>query len=655
MSQSGVPNDPGAAEEPKRRFFSQKGSDQPGFSDPRIEAMLSASHRMMMERLEEGLEAIEETATSLMREVAGEIWKVAGGNPADFQSAILERLTKDGAVRGLIAHSDERFQSLDVRVARIEGGLDNVDRAAKLLGELMETGKGAGGSDALAYVALEPRLGSIEQALGDVSRVTQELDARLQKGDGFLEINEIRDRLNAVQEYLGALGNYLGDRDRALVDWLRKRTTRIGGPEGDRNVRGLLDDTEQRLKDSVALHVQALHERIERQAGVIAEALAQGLGTLKTLEAGALAREEAQAERLTQGLEALEAGALARVDGQAERLEAVATDVAARVEAMREASDAALERMATVMDQRLTDLTEQIWADGLAMRRDITEHAHDAGREVLHDMDDRLARMSELVSAALGWAVEQIHEHIERETLRSVEIGMADLVAMLDRRFENMDHSVLERVEKIDRVFKAGLGALEESFAERTGEAVDSAIQRTVAPAAAELAIAAQGVKAGIDDVAAMRTDLTYELTALRADIAASVTRSLDDRITQLARLIRSDNKALAERLEVVEQQAAAKEALRAVNELAAAIPGEISEALDERLALIGDLVRKETRSTAGVVAKVGGALADRIDRNTARIGQRFDREVESVVDQIGGTMANIATGLQRAAPRQGD
>ena len=71
MSQSGVPIDPGAAEEPKRKFFSQKGSDQPGFSDPRIEAMLSASHRLMMERLEEGLEAIEETATSLMREVAG--------------------------------------------------------------------------------------------------------------------------------------------------------------------------------------------------------------------------------------------------------------------------------------------------------------------------------------------------------------------------------------------------------------------------------------------------------------------------------------------------------------------------------------------------------------------------------------------------------
>jgi hypothetical protein len=119
--------------------------------------------------------------------------------------------------------------------------------------------------------------------------------------------------------------------------------------------------------------------------------------------------------------------------------------------------------------------------------------------------------------------------------------------------------------------------------------------------------------------------------------------------------MIRSDNRALADRLEVVEEQAAAKEAIRAVNELAAAIPGEINDALDQRLTLIGELIRRETRAHGEVVSKAAEAIADQIDRTAIRIGDRFDREVETVVDQIGGTMATLASGIQRAPGRNRD
>src|SRR5439155_24005699 len=173
--------------------------------------------------------------------------------------------------------------------------------------------------------------------------------------------------------------------------------------------------------------------------------------------------------------------------------------------------------------------------------------------------------------------------------------------------------SLGERLEAMDRRIEAGLTSLEESFAERSGAAMEAA------------------------------------LSTAKSEIIDATKGAIDERIAQLAMMIRSDNRALAERLEVVEQQAAAKEAIRAVNELAAALPGEINNALDERLALIGDLIRRETRSYCDVVIKATGALADRIDRTAERIGDRFDREVETVVDQIGGTMATIATGIQRA------
>jgi hypothetical protein len=188
-----------------------------------------------------------------------------------------------------------------------------------------------------------------------------------------------------------------------------------------------------------------------------------------------------------------------------------------------------------------------------------------------------------------------------------------DLDRSMMVQVDRTGQSLRERLEAMDRRLEAGLSALEESFADRAKEAVEEALSTT------------------------------------KSEVIDAVKEAIDERVAQLALMIRSDNRALAERLEVVEQQAAAKEAIRAVNELAAALPGEINDALDERLALIGDLIRRETRSYGDVVIKATGALADRIDRTAERIGDRFDRDVETVVDQIGGTMATIATGIQRA------
>jgi hypothetical protein len=513
---------------------------------------------MMMERLEEGLEAIEEAAGSLMRDIAAEVWKAGGGTPEDMQSHIVEVLSRDQAVRGLIAHSDDRFQSLDLRMARIEQSLGNVDRASALLGELMDTGQGAEGSDALGFLALEPRVGSIEHSLAE------------------------------IRSYLSQLGRYLNERDQAMTQWLQQRATAMASSAAGDSV---LAEAETRLRDDAALHAHALHERLEHQARTLGDLLA------------------AQSE-LTGRL----------IESQADRVGALAQ----QLEVVREATNTGLERMSTILEHRLTEVTEQVWADALALRRELLDQVGQPGVGASAEIDERLGRMTELVNAALGWTVDQIHDHVQRETLRSVEVAMADVLSALDRRFVDLDRSMMvqsdraakalgDRVESIDQRLEAGLTALEESFAERASDAVEQA------------------------------------LGAAKGEIIDAVKGAIDERVAQLATMIRSDNRALAERLEIVEQQAAAKEAIRAVNELAAALPGEINDALDERLALIGDLIKRETRSYGDVVIKATGALADRIDRTAERIGERFDREVETVVDQIGGTMATIATGIQRA------
>jgi hypothetical protein len=332
--------------------------------------------------------------------------------------------------------------------------------------------------------------------------------------------------------------------------------------------------------------------------------------------------------------------------------------VAEQIEAVRTSTESSLERTSTVLEQRLTELTEQTWTDQLALRRDLMELSSEFNREHLQELDERLGRVTELVNAALGWSVDQVHDHIQRETLRSVEIGMADLIAAIDRRFvdlnqavigriETMDRALTERADAIDGRISAGLGALEEAFAERAGDAVEAAVERRLAPATDDLARTATQLSMSAEAVASVRDDI-------KEDIIGALTRAFDDRTAQLARMIRSDNRALADRLEVVEEQAAAKEAIRAVNELAAAVPGEINDALDQRLTILAELIRRESRSYGEVVAKAAEALADRIDRTAVRIGDRFDREVETVVDQIGGTVATLASGIQRAPRARG-
>src|SRR5204862_2817597 len=113
---------------------------------------------------------------------------------------------------------------------------------------------------------------------------------------------------------------------------------------------------------------------------------------------------------------------------------------------------------------------------------------------IIRELDERLGRLIEMMSSALGWTVDQLEESIEREILRGVEIGMADLVAMMDRRFVDLERSIGDRVERMDQAMRAGLGALEASLVERSGEAIDEVITARLVPTAQELAGAAVGV-----------------------------------------------------------------------------------------------------------------------------------------------------------------
>ncbi|HEX9376529.1 MAG TPA: hypothetical protein VGB19_09860 [Actinomycetota bacterium] len=721
---------PGASR--RRLFGSRTGS--PSTLDPALAGEIEGVHRSMMTRFERGLAELEESARSRMAAVAEEAWQGTEAELRELRERILRELSRDQAIRGLIAHADERYQSLDVRVERMERNLSGVESAARALtGALGEAASGENGPELLTLVTLDQRLGGMETTLqsidgridsrvGDamqttlesIDRTSRELHERLE--DGILtvrtavtelqagvpvgaggeaapaydvDLGPVAERLHAVQEYLGQVVEYLSARDRAIVEWVQTATAHTDGLVREESERvmealgGRLDrtsqaietlgarmdvearETEERLREAVAVQLQGVHDRLRHHAQVLGEALA-------AVEARTLA-----------GLEEQDA----TMQDQAERLEAVR----AQVEAARAAAVEATGRVSDALHERLADIVDQMRAESEDMRVRLVERAQQAGADATRDIDERLARMAELTQAALGWTVDEIEQRVQREILRSVEVGMADFIAAMDRRFVQLHESLDERVtflsrsvdghidlvqrrmdeqlERTDRAMRAGLGALEESIIERSTQAVEGLVDTKLVPATGEVQRAVESARRGLEEHVTRATSFAVEtakrsleetliqattsaVESARRGLEESLTRAVSERITALAQLIRSDNTALAGRLVVVEEQAAAKEAIRAIKELAAALPQEISEAMDERLAVLGEHIRRENRTTVESVAKAATALADRLDRTAIIIGERFDRDVEVVVDQIGTTMQTLATGLQRSTGR---
>jgi hypothetical protein len=712
--------DPGSGGTRRRLFSSRKETSG---LDPALEAEVQSINAAILDRLERGLSEIEENARTLMHAAAEDTWHGTEAELKELREKIMRDLSRDQALRGLIAHADERYQSLDVRVGRMEHNLTNVERAATTLTAVLGEATRIDDDGRPGILAMEGRIAGLEGSIDGIRHTSLQLQDRLDAGiaevtaliadtagrpvqaaDGSaaatVDIRPIAERLSAVQDYIGEVVEYLSARDQALVEWIQGVAQHSDGVVAAESARveealtGRFDlatlESEGKLREIVAQRVEEIHERLQEHARILGEAVS-------VVEARAISHLNEQDERLA---------------GQSRQLEAMAS----RLEIVRQAAIDAAERVSAGLHERLAELADQMRAESEDMRTGLVERAAQAGLDATRGIDERLGRLAELVQAALGWSVDEIDQRIHREILRAVSVGMADFVAAMDRRFVELHDAIDERItdvsrgvdgrfdligrsfeerlERTDRAMRAGLGALEESIVERAALTLDSTIERRLTPAAEQIARTVESSRIMLEDAVvrnvsqradalarlveeragaitgmiAERAEITTRTVESRADgitrlieermtsaaqsIEEAITRTLSDRVAALAAMIRSDNTAIADRLATIEEQAAAKEAVRAIKELGAAMPQEISEAMDERLAVLGELFRRENKHTVDTVARAATAIADRLDKTAIVIGERFDRDVEVVVDQIGSTMQTLASGLQRASGR---
>ncbi|MBI4260002.1 MAG: hypothetical protein HY658_05505 [Actinobacteria bacterium] len=586
MQETGVPGDPFGAGEPKRRrLFASSGRpavpQAPSFGDTRLEAMISAYHQVVVDRLEEGLRGIQSTAVSLMHEIAGEVWKAAGASGENIQSRILSVLSRDQAIRGLIAHSDERYQALDVRVARVEQNIGGIEESTNELRTLM-----AKSTEAIREVMSSPATAGIE---------------------------DLRRRLATVEKYLGAAFTRLNERDQALVNSLRKQTREheaLIRQESARVVEALEGQVESgavaavdRLVETVQQQVQWVNSRVERHARALA---------------GAMAAHE---NRVLEILEKPSARLDEALDGQLQAIRATTKEVG--------------EELSRSFNERIVKLAHLVRSDTEWTQRALREETAKQDAELAGALDERLARVADVITAAMGWTVEELTRRSADETQRAVQVGMADLLVSIDRRFVRLAESMDQEI-----------GRLGDAVAQRAAEAVDGAVGDRLEQAVARLSAAVDGIIGPRVDEALERVEQRIE--GVGRESRDELNRTLDARIGALARLIRADNKVLAERLDVIEEQAAAKEAVRAVNELAAALPGEIAQAIDRRFATFADLLHRETQTTVEAVARSSEELTRRVERSVEAINRRLERDLDNVVVRLDEAMDALASGWSR-------
>jgi len=106
-----------------RGLFPRRSATPAPPGDTPRETFRGSIELLLDERLDDGMRAIEEQAAALMREIASEMWRASGADARPEQERIISLLSRDQAIRSLLASSDERFQALAVRTARLEDSL----------------------------------------------------------------------------------------------------------------------------------------------------------------------------------------------------------------------------------------------------------------------------------------------------------------------------------------------------------------------------------------------------------------------------------------------------------------------------------------------------------------------------------------------------
>ncbi len=565
MSEHGSAFEPEDSGAPRRGLFTRRPDD------PRVhptgtmmqDRLADSLQRAVDDRLEEGLRAIEEQATVLMREIAGEVWRASAADARPEQDRIVSLLSRDQAIKSLITSSDERFQALAVRTARLEDTLTDLAETGRTTREAMSAS-----ASAIREIAESPTLHGVDL---------------------------VRTQLEQVERHIAETFQHLDERDRHLTESVLRRVQ----DHGD-----LIARETARIVEAMQGYVQGGAEAMGQLAQRI-EAHAQTFAL----------RDDHVAEHVRETV----AGAVRPME---EQLELLTERVGLRGRDQEEIR-AAIERL---VEARVQGLAQLIRSDSEALHRVIDERSSAQETAMLALLEERIEALTRVIEAEMG--------AMGRSTGEQVLALSSALAGAIDRSFSRLGDQVDGKLDQVT-----------ETVAQRAAEAADMAIASSIGTSLDRMNAAA-GALDGVDTM----------LAESQAAAEERVLARLDERMVAIARLVRSDNRALAEKMASIERApdpAADPEVLRhllrAVKELQAGLSSDLAGTMDRRLQGVSDQLHTETQSTAEAMVKVAEVLGQKMDRLTVRVDEGYGNDLQVVIDR----MSDAITAMSGRARRE--
>ena len=482
--------------------------------------------RTVDDRVEAGMRQIEEQATGLLREVATEVWRTSAKDVRPEQERIMSLLARDQAIRSLITTSDERFQAIAMRTARLEDNLADLAESERRTREAMEAA-----STSIREISQSPTLHGVEM---------------------------VRTQLEQVELHLAETLTHFDERDREIAEQLEKQVREHGD---------LIANETARIVESMQSYVQGGAEAIGRLAQRIEEH-----AKLFVLQDHNITEHVIEAVNIT-GQDVM--GELEMIK---EKVGLHGRD--------QEQLQAAIERM---IDARIRGMAELVRSDSMALQKLVEE---------------RMAAPSFVVGEDGQVAFD------EASLTRTIDQRMGALAQVIEERMDLLERTMAEQVLALSNATAASMERNIERMASAAG-AVD-----------------------GIDEMVAEGQQAFEE----------RMLTHIDERMAQIARLVRSDNQALAAKVDASVAETSQTETLdaellrsvlRSIKELQAGMASDMLGTIDVRFQQVADQLHREGQGQAESMLKVAEVLGQKIDRLSVRVDEGVGNDLQIVVDRM--------------------
>src|SRR4051794_20382736 len=438
------------------------------------------------EQMRAGLEHMEGSAASLMREIAGEMWRSSAQDVRPEQERIMSIVAKDQTVRSLLATSDERFQAIAMRTSRLEDNLGELAESERRIREAMEET-----AQSIQQIAQSPTLHGVEM---------------------------VRSQLEVVERHIAETFTHFDERDREIASELQ--TTVKEHSE-------LITSETARIVESMQAYVQGGAEAIGRLAQRIEEH-----AKLFVL----------QDHNITQSV--IDAVGVSSDDVMGQ-LELIKEKVGLHGRD-QDQLQAALERM---IDARMRGLAELVRSDSRALQKLLEER--NAASTVVVGGEGQLS-------------------FDETAITRAIDERMSSLAQVVEERMDSLERTMTEQVLALSNATTASMDRNLEKMSTAAGQ-VD-----------------------GLDELVAESQQVFQD----------RMLTHIDERMAQIARLVRSDSQALAGKIDEMGAAAATpgetldaellRAVLRSVKELQAGMASDMLGTLDVRFQQAADQLHRE-------------------------------------------------------------